>query len=150
MAAPIWQFLREVTVPAKALRGYWTNAVDYVEYPGRLLLEAPDQRRTPAGQDIANRWRYGDHECGADGDPRVPINVATSLLPAAPPAALIAKVGGSRAGKDDGVVIFVAGSYCVYELADKQRGPLYLTMNTDAGFPLTPAGEILVRISQSA
>lgn len=150
MAAPIWQFVCEKTIKALASHGHWTLAADYVEHPARLLVEVSDQRADAQGQKIANKWHYGGRECSADGDYGMPIDVAKSLVPSAPPAALIGKIGGSCAGRTDGVVTFIIGSYCVFELAEKQRGPLYLTMNTDTGSSLVPAGELLVRISQSA
>src|SRR5713226_9672888 len=80
----------------------------------------------------APKWSYApDRKCTADGDPKAPLNPATCLFADAPPGALIGKIGGSTAGKTDGTKLFVVGSYCVIELEDKAKGPLYLTMNCD-------------------
>ena len=149
MVAPNWQPLREILISAKLPHGYWTLAVDYVDWSTRLRIEVSESRPDGAGGSVDNRWAYGDQACTADGDHRIPIDPAKSLMPAAPPGALIAKIGGSSAGKEDGVVTFIAGTYCVCELTEKQRGPLFLAMNIEPGFLLSPSGQILVKISQS-
>lgn len=100
---------------------------------------------------LAAKWSYApESKCTADGDPRAPFNPATCLFADAPPGALIAKIGGSTAGKADGTKLFVVGSYCVIELDDKMKGPLYLTMNSDPMSSLERSGSLRVTISQSA
>jgi hypothetical protein len=99
----------------------------------------------------APKWSYApERKCTADGDPRAPLNPATCLFTDAPPGALIAKIGGSTAGKTDGTKLFVVGSYCVVELDDKTKGPLYLAMNNDPMSSLERSGSLQVTISQSA
>lgn len=146
MVAPTWTHAKDVTVEAKLSHGYWTLALDYVDHAARLLLQVEANRVDAANQPVPNTWKYGDKVCTADGDDAIPLQRSNSLLEDAPPGALVAKVGGSRAGKKDGVASFVVGSYCVHELIDKQRGPLYLAMNIEPGFLLEPSGSIVVRI----
>ena len=67
----------------------------------------------------------------------------------APPGALIAKIGGSTAGKNDGAKVFLVGSFCVFDLDEKIRGTLYLTMNADVTNSLDRSGELLVTIYRS-
>jgi hypothetical protein len=99
----------------------------------------------------ANKWLYApEKRCTADGDPKAPINPANCLLPDAPPAALIAKIGGSIAGKSDGMKCFVVGSYCVIDLDEKTKGSLYLTMNADPMSELDRSGQLVVKIYRSA
>src|SRR5262249_21201139 len=111
MAAPTWQNPRDVLVEAKLAHGYWTLALDYLDHGTRLRFEV---------NDAPSEWKYGDTTCSADGANAILLNSANTLLPEAPPGALIAKIGGSRVGKKDGVTTFVVGSFCVIELTDKQ------------------------------
>lgn len=142
MVAPNWTDLKDVTILAKPPHGYWILAVDYVDHATRLRFEVASAS--------SSTWKYGDRVCTADGDESIPLARDKSLVEAAPPAALVAKIGGSRGGKRDGLASFVVGSYCVYELVDKQRGPLYLAMNIEPGFSLEPSGLLVVKISGSA
>jgi hypothetical protein len=97
------------------------------------------------------KWSYAaERRCGADGDPKAPFNSATCLIADAPPGALIAKIGGSTAGKADGAKLFIVGSYCVVELDDKTKGPLFMSMNFDPMSSLERSGALEVTISQSA
>lgn len=147
MVAPTWTHAKDVTVEAKLPHGYWTLALDYVDHSARLLLQVEEKRIDAATNNpIPNTWKYGDKVCYADGDEGIPLQRSNSFLEDAPPGALVAKIGGSRAGKKDGLVRFVVGSYCVHELVEKERGPLYLAMNIEPGFLLVPSGSILVRI----
>jgi hypothetical protein len=151
VADPNWVEGVEVTVPAKPAHGYWTKALDYVDASKRLkfLAEHPLQGTGSPGQPAAadNRWEYApEKHCTADGDPKAPVNPANCLLPDAPPGALIAKIGGSTAGKGDGAKLFVVGSFCVFDLDDKTKGTLYLTMNVDPMSSLVPSGQLTVTI----
>lgn len=146
MTDPNWQFLSDVNVLAKPKSGYWTLALDYVGVSKRLRLIVEE---TVSG--VPNKWNYAPEKvCTADGDPAAPINPANCIVVDAPPGALIAKVGGSTAGKNDGGHTFVVGSYCVIELDDKTKGPLYLTMNTDPTSLLERSGKLFVKIYHSA
>lgn len=156
MSDPNWDDWKTTDVPAKPGHGYWTMVADYVDASTRLNFVADDERDGPseaAGQPPkkeANKWSYADGKaCYADGDPKAPINPANCLLPDAPPGALIGKIGGSTAGKSDGVKMFVVGSFCVFELDANTKGALYLTMNADPMSSLKRDGHLRVKIQHS-
>jgi hypothetical protein len=142
--------LTEGAVPAKAVRGLWTLAVEYVDAPHKLRFNVP-ATRTEKGAQAPNVWTYAhDKTCSADGAARAPINSANCLLASAPPGALIGKIGGSIAGKADGTLTFLIGSFCVYEFDDKAHGgPLYLAMNADPTGLLDATGFLSVEIDWS-
>jgi hypothetical protein len=110
----------------------------------------PDAAQQPAT--MPNRWNYAqDRTCTADGDPKAPVNSANCLIPDAPPGSLIAKIGGSTAGKaSDGVKSFVVGSFCVVDIDDKTKGTVYLTMNADLMGLLERTGQLPVRVYRSS
>jgi hypothetical protein len=145
----------EITVPLQATS---TPATSVAPNPAVTLSPSsapssppPATPPTAPAPPSPPKWSYApERKCTADGDPRAPFNPATCLFPDAPPGALIAKIGGSKAGKTDGTKIFVVGSYCVIELDDKMKGPLYLTMNSDPMSSLERSGSLQVAISQSA
>jgi hypothetical protein len=111
-------------VPA-APEGLWTRALEFVP-PGTTLKLA-----------ARGTWTYGEAatkppsplKCGPDGSPD---STQTGLLMTdAPVGAVIAKIGGSTAGKTDGE-LFVVGSETVITADPQKRGgPLYLTMNVN-------------------
>ena len=155
MADPNWDRGVDIDVPAKPTHGNWTQAVDYVDAAKRLKFVVDDERPDPAAAvqpaRIPNKWNYAqDRACAADGDPKAPINPANCLIPDAPPGALIAKIGGSTAGKTgDGVKSFVVGSFCVIDIDDKTKGTVYLTMNADPMGLLDRTGELRVKVYRS-
>lgn len=155
MADPNWDSGTPASVPAQPKYGFWTRVLDYIDASKRLKFVAEDNVTVSdaAGGHATtkpNKWSYADKkECAADGDPHAGMNTANCLLPDAPPGALIAKIGGSTAGKADGLKSFVVGSFCTFDLDEKTKGALYLTMNVD---PMTTAGrqgELLVKIFKS-
>lgn len=157
MADPNWDLGVNVVVLAKPRYGYWTKALDYVDASKRLKFVVEDTRQVPVQQQgqldvtVPNKWNYAvEKQCTADGDPKAPINPANCLLPDAPPGALIAKIGGSTAGKGDGLKLFIVGSFCVFDLDDKTKGTLYLTMNADPMSSLERSGQLSVKIYCSA
>jgi hypothetical protein len=167
MTDPNWDAGVEVKVPAKSKYGNWSQAVDYVDVSKRLKFVVDDERApepapaadgqaqvAPAPQPARepNKWNYApDRACTADGDPKAPINAANCLIPDAAPGALIAKIGGSVAGKtSDGLKSFVVGSFCVIDIDDKTKGTVYLTMNADPMGLLDRTGFLRVKIYRSA
>jgi hypothetical protein len=165
MTDPNWDSGVEVNVLAVPTHGNWTRALDYVDAAKRLKFIVDDVRNPPpppaapganpqppkqTAQE-ANKWTYAkDKECGADGDPKAPVNPANSLLPDAPPGSLIAKIGGSPAGKtSDGLKSFVVGSFCIIDIDDKSKGTLYLTMNADPMGLLERGGHLYVKVYRS-
>ncbi|HXM13051.1 MAG TPA: hypothetical protein VN946_24080, partial [Terriglobales bacterium] len=115
----------------------------------------PGQPHAPAApaavQTEPNKWSYAQGSmCTADGDPKAPLNPANCLITDAPPGALIAKIGGSVAGKtSDGLKSFVVGSLCVYDTDATTKGILYLTMNADPMGLSERSGSIRVKIYRS-
>jgi hypothetical protein len=166
MTDPNWDSGKEVDVLAVPTHGNWTRALDYVDAAKRLKFVVEDMRNPPPPPAVdpganpqpakqtekeANKWTYvKDKECGADGDPKAPVNPANCLLPDAPPGSLIAKIGGSPAGKtSDGLKSFVVGSFCIIDIDDKSKGTLYLTMNADPMGLLERGGHLYVKVYRS-
>src|ERR1700722_15663348 len=103
-------------VPARAAMGVWTLAAEYIDPKTRLRFKVPKDR-TENNALAPNVWTYAlGKTCTADGAPKAPINPVNCLLASAPPGALIGKIGGSIAGKADGIQTFLIGSFCVYEI----------------------------------
>ena len=162
MSDPNWDAGIEKDIPARPDHGNWTLALDYIDANKRMKFVVEDQRDTPpAGQGQQqgagpqrepNKWSYAQGKtCAADGDPKAPVNPANCLITDAPPGALIAKVGGSTAGKvSDGLKSFVVGSLCVYDTDANTKGVVYLTMNADPMGLSERSGFIRVRIYRSA
>lgn len=120
----------------------------------RLKFVVEETRPGPDPQPAArvqNQWNYApDRPCWADGDPKAPINPANCLIPDAPPGALIAKIGGSTAGKvGDGVKSFVVGSFCVVDFDTTTKGTVYLAMNADPMGLLDRTGQLRVKMYSS-
>jgi hypothetical protein len=168
MTDPNWDAGIEKNISAKPTHGNWTLALDYVDASKRLKFVVSDERDIPAaaplgpGQPQApaapaaaqtepNKWTYAQGSmCTADGDPKAPLNPANCLITDAPPGALIAKIGGSVAGKtSDGLKSFVVGSLCVYDTDATTKGILYLTMNADPMGLSERSGSIRVKIYRS-
>jgi hypothetical protein len=133
-----WSEVKNVVVPAKPT-GAWTWAVDYVKGPARILIEAQGQ------------WAYspGRPGCGPDGDLEALLGASHTLLPAAPAGALLAKIGGSTAGVNDGSVR-VAGSKAYFEIDAATSGPIFLTINDEPGGMSDNSGALQVTISVAA
>jgi len=122
-------------VPARP-DGLWTLVARDVE--GGALL------RITASADA--RWSYSDTNlaiCNANGDPRALISRARCLHAEAPVGALIGKIGGSTAGAADGH-IFIVGTQCTTTVPDA-GGPLYLTINDEAGGMDNNANEMTIK-----
>jgi hypothetical protein len=152
MTEPNWDGGKRVTVPAMpTVSGYWTIALEYLDGPKRLKLEVADEKNPYEDNATeAGKWNYApEKQCTADGDPKAPVNPANCLFPDAPAGALIGKIGGSTAGKNDGTK-FVVGSFCVIDLDEKTKGPLYLTMNADPMSSMERSGNLSVVIYRSA
>jgi hypothetical protein len=65
--------------------------------------------------------------CGPDGDTHVAMST-DALFPDGLLGTLIGKIGGSSATvKNSGA--FIIGSYCVIDVDDKTKGPLFRTIN---------------------
>lgn len=168
MTDPNWDSGTEVKVPAQAVRGNWTCALEYVDASKRLKFIVDEARNAepaagPRAGDAAavggqaqggqparelNHWSYAkDKQCGADGDSKAPVNPSNCLIPDAPPGSLVAKIGGSVAGKtNDGIKSFVVGSFCIVDLDDKSKGALYLAMNADPMGSLARSGFLCIKV----
>jgi hypothetical protein len=165
MQEPMWQPPTVVTIPAMATHGYWTKVLDFIDGSTWVKIwveDVPDVAAAAAAPPAVGAapapaapatlppvWCYADKRtCSADGDVLAPINQATCLLSTAVPGSLIAKIGGSRAGRvDDGHAV-VVGSFCIFKGDDKVgSGALYLTMNFDPSRPLERTGEIAVSVA---
>lgn len=134
-----WVVLTDVKVKAKP-DGVWTLALEWVNGPAVLKFEAGDEE-----------WFYAEHDTSkarADGHLASLLATKNCLLPSAPVAALIGKIGGSSAGAADGTV-FVVGKFCLVEI-DKSKGPVYLTINDELTGLGNNRGEISVKISSRA
>jgi hypothetical protein len=135
-----WQRLRDANteVPAKPARAIWTAVLDYLTGPLTLRITA-----TGTWQPVE-----GLPACGPDGFAHWVFGRDLLINKKAPLGSLIAKIGGSAAGVDDGVELFLLGSYAVLTI-DKASGPLYLTINdAPSGFD-DNVGEVRVIIEQA-
>jgi hypothetical protein len=155
MADPNWDSGTTVVVLAQPTNGFWTKVLDYVDSSKRLKFVVDDKVEGPPAEggkpsEKNNKWFYANQkECTADGDPAAGVNAANCLVPDAPVGALIAKIGGSTAGKSDGAKLFVVGSFCTFDLDDKTKGALYLTMNADPMTLTGRSGQLSVKIFRS-
>lgn len=135
MAEIPWKQIAKIKVPANPSTGIWTRAIEYVTGPRRLKFTAE------------GAWKYakGSKEVNADGDLSVTANPGNMIVTTAPIGALVAKIGGSTAGKADGTV-YVIGSFCVLDLLEAKGGALYLTVNDEPGGLEDNEGEIEVTV----
>lgn len=125
----------KTTVPAKPT-GVWTYVVDFIEESWRITL------RTASSQ----RWNYSEgDECGADGDLLSSLDRSKCICPTAPAGSIIGKFGGSTADTAN-FTPFAVGHFCVIEATDKQRGPLFLTINDELTGLANNTGELEVTI----
>jgi hypothetical protein len=150
MTEPLWQPAQTFTIPARAKHGFWTRIVDYVDGARWLKFEVKDVP-VAGGQDRAPQWSYAAQQnCTADGDPTGALNPTTCLVTTAAPGALVAKVGGSCAGRADDGHVLVVGSFCLVALDATTRGTVYLGMNIDPSRPIDRTGAIDVSVSISS
>ncbi len=99
--------------------GLWTVAREFISGPARIRFEAKGS------------WNYvPESACGPDGDMLSMLSSEQAILKGAPVGSLIAKIGGSSAGQNDGTV-YLIGSFAVIEIDQNVKGPLYLTINDD-------------------
>ncbi len=135
-----WAPLAKIYV-APVPDGLWTLAHEFVPSGAILQLNAQGTwtYRTAAASPLT---------CGPDGRPDDP---QTDLLMAdAPVGAMIAKIGGSTAGKTDGELFVVGASSVIMADPKKHGGPLYLTMNVNpASRPAATKEKITVEISEA-
>lgn len=127
---------KSVDVAAKP-NGVWTFVDSIWTTPVRIVFEAQNQR-----------WKYSPvHDCTADGDLQSLIDSARTILGAGPVGALIAKIGGSSAGVNDGVCLFLVGQYCAVETKPEWKGPLFLTINDELNGLENNGGTIVVDVT---
>jgi hypothetical protein len=135
-----WAPLAKVEIPPVP-DGLWTVAHEFVA-PGAILK-----------LDAHGTWTYrtsgaSPFTCGPDGRPDDPQ--ASLLMADAPLGAMIAKIGGSTAGKTDGELFVVGASSVILADPMKHGGPLYLTMNVNPSSRPAPTKEkIKVDISEA-
>jgi hypothetical protein len=132
----VWTVLKkEAHVPATGPT-LWTIVCEYVSGPRKLKFEAHGS------------WRYSRRivdSCSPDGDPGSPVDRSKCLKADAAVGALIGKIGGSTAGKSDGVV-FIVGSFCIVDVPDKTAGTLFLTINDEESGFSDNEGEVTVSV----
>lgn len=148
---PLWRSLvSELEIPAKP-DGIWTRVLDYVGPSRRLLFTATGRwvwqdpaSQPPSGVSAYPKAPDPKGECGPDGDLGTSVS-EECLSPDALPGALIGKIGGSSASVKN-TSAFAVGSYCVLEVAETSKGPLFLTIN-DAPLGMADnSGKLLVSI----
>lgn len=94
-----------------------------------------------------DEWEYAPgKKSSANGDLGSTLRPQDAILPSAPVGALIAKVGGSRAGTTDGR-LFVVGKKALLQLDQNTSGPLFLTINDQLSGLQNNDKSIKVRIS---
>ena len=121
--------------------GLWTLVSNYVEGSHWLKIIAAPKKS----------WSYADAataRCGPDGNPQALLSPDICLCKHAPVGSLIAKIGGSSAGADDGD-IFAVGASCVLRVPDA-GGALYLTINDERAGMENNAGSVEILSIQVA
>ena len=118
-------------VPAKP-PGVWTKVLDYVGPSRKLRFIASgtwywQDPSSLSGSDAASTTSETRCECGPDGDLSATLSKGC-LTQDAPVGALIGKIGGSSATVQN-TGAFVVGAFCVYDISDAMKGPLFLTIN---------------------
>lgn len=118
--------------------GIWARVLDYVPPGTTLKLEC------------AGEWTYGYSNGKAlrvtpDGDLRASAEQG-ALVADAPAGAVVAKIGGSTAGKTDGERFAVGSSAVISSATDKRGGPLYIAMNVNPAVRPETNETITVRI----
>lgn len=133
-----WSELKKDVIVEAKPNGIWTWAVDYVQGPALILIEAKGE------------WTYskGRPPCKADGDLNALISAQHAMLTTAPVGALIVKIGGSTAGLNDGAVR-VGGSKAIIQIDEQVSGPILLTINDDITGLADNEGTLLVTISMA-
>ena len=126
--------MTKVKIPAKP-DALWTLAVECLDKVNWLKLVA------------TGSWRYSPSAdvCSPDGDRESLMDNTNCLRTDVAVGALLAKIGGSVAGRDDGTV-FPVGSFCVVQFDPTKTGPLFLTMNDEPNGFDGNSGEIEVSI----
>jgi hypothetical protein len=136
MSEPSWQPLAQpIDIPANS-EHLWTSTDIFVDGPILLRLVAK------------GKWSYSAKfavECSADGDWKSAIPVKRCVSSKAPVGSLIGKIGGSIADPG-GEAVFLVGCYCVLEVGQDKRGPLYLTINDLLDGPSDNEGKLQVTI----
>ena len=129
-----WSETKTESVPAKPV-GTWTWVFDYVQGPALLKIEAE------------GKWRYSaTKECGPDGDLNSLVQPGQAVSASAPIGALLVKIGGSTAGKDDGKV-HVAGTRAVISIDANSSGPVFVTINDELTGFADNSGSLSVTLS---
>jgi hypothetical protein len=155
MTKPNWTFVDLVSVDAKP-DGLWTLALDFASGSRLLRFRVVDKDEQDKG--VSTTWSLSaGASCGPNGEPRSTTQ-SSLLCSAAPPGALIAKLGGSSADIPDPAQttapygskrVFAVGAYCIAALASTESGPLFLTMNDCAEGFKNHAGQLHVRIEEA-
>jgi hypothetical protein len=120
-----------------ALGASWLKVLETFGDATHLRLEATGEWQVLGG-DIA--------PCGPDGHLDLSLPQDRLIVPAAPPGALIGKIGGSSASRTDGSV-FTIGSLCVVAVPDKAVGPLFISVNGAVYRPGGNLTQLRLRIS---
>jgi hypothetical protein len=137
-ASEFWEPLVVIERPDVRVEALWLRVLDTV--PAKLLLRF----------EATGSWTclgHGLSVSGPDGLATLRLHVDCLLVPTAPPGALIGKIGGSSAGRDDGKA-FAIGSFCVYPALEKPA-PLFIAVN--GAFPATgyAIGQLRLTVSGS-
>lgn len=159
---PVWrELIRNFEVPAKPA-SLWTLVVEYVGPSRKLRFKAsgtwayqdpslpapaaPAAAPPAAGDNTRTGVVSADEkrECGPDGDLWIPPP-ADALSQDAFIGALIGKIGGSSAAIKN-TSAFAVGSFCVVDVTDTTKGPLYLTINDVPGGIANNSGTLSVSI----
>jgi hypothetical protein len=147
----MWRpLLANFDVPAKPA-GVWTKVLDYVGPSRKLRFIASGTWCWQDPSSLPNHDAPGSsetrRECGPDGD----LSATPSkgcLTQEAPVGALIGKIGGSTATVQN-MGAFVVGAFCVYDVSDAMKGPLFLTINDMPAGMSDNNGKIVVSIWES-
>ncbi len=129
-----WTEIQNFTAPAGDVTAPWLLVVETIRGATHLQITATGQWTAMAGLLGA---------CGPDGLAGLALPADRIVLPDAPPAALIGRIGGSSASlKTDSA--FVVGRNCVVPVPTGRIGPLFVSFNITARPILVQALNIVV------
>ncbi|MGA3399997.1 MAG: hypothetical protein ABSC95_12325 [Acetobacteraceae bacterium] len=122
MAIVTWTPIQTLPLPTGLIALPWLKLVDTIRGATHLMINAKG-RWTPMPGLLA--------PCEPDGLAGLVLPADRTVLPDAPPGALIGRIGGSSAGlKADGA--FVIGTSCVVPVPAGSIGPLFISFNITA------------------
>ena len=113
-----WQNLEVFEKQNLTVDGLWLRVVNLL--PRNRVIKIVATGEWP-------ELKVGAGPCGPEGHLDFTLGSDELIAPESPPGALVAKIGGSTAGKKDGTIV-VVGTFCVFGALEK-AAPLFVAVN---------------------